>query len=117
MMEAMAAGLPVVATAVGGVPELVRHRETGLLVSPGDVDSLAGAVAELLAAPAWAAALGARARDDALECWPQHETAMRIGELLAAVASQARCVPRSAPSALAPRMRLAARSPDMPHDP
>jgi glycosyltransferase involved in cell wall biosynthesis len=46
-MEAMAAGRPVVATAVGGVPEVVRHGETGLLVPPGDVAAMAGAMLRL----------------------------------------------------------------------
>lgn len=47
VMEAMAAGRPVVATAVGGVPEIVRPGETGLLVPPGDVEALAAAMARL----------------------------------------------------------------------
>jgi len=43
-LEAMAAGKPVVATSVGGVPEFVTDRETGLLVSPEDPTALAGAI-------------------------------------------------------------------------
>jgi glycosyltransferase involved in cell wall biosynthesis len=46
-MEAMAAGLPVVATAVGGVPELVTNGKSGLLVSPGDCEGLASAMLRL----------------------------------------------------------------------
>ncbi len=48
IMEAMAVGLPVVATAVGGVPELVQDGLTGLLVPPDDVPALADALATLL---------------------------------------------------------------------
>ena len=47
-MEALYAGLPVVATAVGGLPELVRDGETGLLVPPADADALAAAIRRLL---------------------------------------------------------------------
>jgi colanic acid/amylovoran biosynthesis glycosyltransferase len=48
LMEAMACGCPVVATAIAGVRELVHDGETGLIVSPGRVDELARAIARLL---------------------------------------------------------------------
>jgi glycosyltransferase involved in cell wall biosynthesis len=48
LMEAMASGCPVVATAIAGVRELVRHGETGMVVSPGRVDELAEAIALLV---------------------------------------------------------------------
>lgn len=51
ILEAMAAALPVVATAVGGVPELVQHQQTGLLVPPANPTALAQAIAHLLAQP------------------------------------------------------------------
>lgn len=60
--EAMAAGLPVVATRVGGIPEMVRHGEAALLVPPADPDALAAAVCRLLANPLQAAAMGRAGR-------------------------------------------------------
>ena len=62
LTEAMFVGLPVVATPVYGVKEVVRHEETGLLVPPGDPAALAAAVERLVADPGLAAGLGARAR-------------------------------------------------------
>jgi len=66
-MEAMALGKPVVATSVGGIPEVVIQGETGVLVPPGNPAALAEAVGDLLADPERAAALGARARQRAVE--------------------------------------------------
>lgn len=51
VMEAMAAGLPVVATSAGGVPELVADGVTGILVAPGDVRALATALGSLVQNP------------------------------------------------------------------
>jgi len=61
LVEAMAAGRPVVASRVGGVPTVVEDRVTGLLVPPGDADALASAIQALLDRPAWARELGAAA--------------------------------------------------------
>jgi glycosyltransferase involved in cell wall biosynthesis len=62
LMEAMAARLPVVATRVGGNPELIRDGENGFLVPHGDVAALADKLAALLAAPELAREMGARGR-------------------------------------------------------
>ncbi len=48
ILEALASGRPVVATAVGAVPELVQHEQTGLLTPPADAGALAGAILRLL---------------------------------------------------------------------
>lgn len=61
LIEAMAAGLPVVASRVGGVPAIVEDRRTGLLVPAGDAVALASALEELVQNPVWAQALGAAA--------------------------------------------------------
>ena len=58
----MALGTPVVATAVGGVPEVIQDRVTGLLVPPGDDRALADACLELARDRDWARRLGAQGR-------------------------------------------------------
>ena len=50
--ESLAAGRPVVASAIGGIPEIVRDRREGLLVAPGDVTALASALREIAGDPA-----------------------------------------------------------------
>jgi glycosyltransferase involved in cell wall biosynthesis/peptidoglycan/xylan/chitin deacetylase (PgdA/CDA1 family) len=62
ILEAMAAGLPVVATRVGGIPELVEEGVTGSLVPPADSRALADALLRLLDNPDRAAALGRTGR-------------------------------------------------------
>jgi len=51
LIEGMAAGVPVIGTAAGAVPEIIRDGETGLLVPPGDVQALARAILRALSAP------------------------------------------------------------------
>jgi glycosyltransferase involved in cell wall biosynthesis len=68
LVEAMAAGRPIVATDVGGVADAVRHGENGLLVPPRDPEAFAAAIATLLDDPARASAMGlagaCRAREE-----------------------------------------------------
>ena len=66
ILEAMAAGLPVVATAVGGNPEAVVHGVTGWLVPPRRPGSLADSILDLIAHPARASKWGRRGRLRAL---------------------------------------------------
>lgn len=63
-LEAAAAGLPVIAAAHGGLPEIIHHEETGLLVEPGNPDALARALRAVVDDPSAAAALGAAAAAD-----------------------------------------------------
>jgi glycosyltransferase involved in cell wall biosynthesis len=71
VLDAMAAGVPVVATAAGGIPEMIEHERTGLLVPPGDPVALARAIERVLDDPALARRLAdaarVRVRDFALE--------------------------------------------------
>ncbi|MCJ7837938.1 MAG: glycosyltransferase family 4 protein [Burkholderiales bacterium] len=61
LMQAMAAGVPVISTPVGSIDELVRHEDTGLMVPPQDIDALRAAIERLLGDPALGARLAAAA--------------------------------------------------------
>lgn len=69
LVEAMAMGKPVVATAVGGVPEVVLHGVTGLLVPPADPEALATAILRLLGDPRAARQMGEAGRERARNCF------------------------------------------------
>ncbi len=78
IIEAMAVGLPVVATSVGGVPELVEDGRTGLLTPPRDPRRLSDALVELLANETLRARMGAAARERALT---RHSFAVTVPKL------------------------------------
>jgi len=58
LMEALAMKVPVVATNISGIPELIEHKKTGLLVPPEDAGALVSALLRIHDEPAWAGALG-----------------------------------------------------------
>jgi glycosyltransferase involved in cell wall biosynthesis len=67
LLDAMERALPVVASRVGGVPEIVHHEENGLLIDPANTAQLRDAVLRLRADPAWRRVLGERGRELAKE--------------------------------------------------
>jgi glycosyltransferase involved in cell wall biosynthesis len=69
ILEAMSAGVPVVATNVGSIREAVTEGETGFLVAPGDAELLANRVLQLLADPRRCVAMGAAARQAVIDRW------------------------------------------------
>jgi len=85
VMEAMAAGLPVVSTAVGGVPELVRDGETGLLVPSEDTGALAQAIQALVDNPARRQAMGVAARQHAVASFDIRHTVRGYEQLYEAL--------------------------------
>ena len=87
VIEAMSVGLPVVATASGGVPEIVVEGETGLLVPPGEPGPLAEAIAALLSEPARARALGAAGHRRAREHFDVRRVARQVQAIYDAMLS------------------------------
>ena len=94
-LEAMERGRAVVASAVGGLPEIVEDGRTGVLVPAGDADALAAALRELARDPGRTAAMGAAGRERALREFSQERCTARIeelyGEALAAAGERRLC--------------------------
>jgi glycosyltransferase involved in cell wall biosynthesis len=81
IVEAMAAGLPVVASDVGGIPEIVLHGLTGLLVPPGNPEALAQAIVQCMDDPQRRRRFGLQGQARARECF-SIQTAVRCHEEL-----------------------------------
>jgi colanic acid/amylovoran biosynthesis glycosyltransferase len=82
LMEAMATGVPVVASALSGIPELVEDERSGLLVPPGDPDALADALARLAGDPELLGSLGMAGRARILEAFDIRRIARSLIELV-----------------------------------
>jgi colanic acid/amylovoran biosynthesis glycosyltransferase len=80
LMEAMASGVPVVASRLSGIPELVEDERTGLLVPPGDAAELARAIARLQAGPALRSHLAAAGRTRVMKDFDLHANARLLLE-------------------------------------
>jgi len=81
LMEALACELPVVATRISGIPELVKDGETGLLVPPADARALATAIERLIRDPALRARLGRAGRKHVLQAFSLQENSARLFEM------------------------------------
>ncbi len=88
-LEAMERGRPVIASAVGGLSEIVEDGRTGILVPSGDVDALAEAIVELASDAARAAAMGSAGRARALDEFSQERCTERIEALYGAALAAA----------------------------
>jgi glycosyltransferase involved in cell wall biosynthesis len=82
VLEAFASSVPVVATAVGGTPELVEDKVSGYLVPPGDADALAGRILDALSSEDNLREMGLRGRQRVLEHFTFERQAERYLELL-----------------------------------
>jgi colanic acid/amylovoran biosynthesis glycosyltransferase len=88
LMEAMAAGLPVVATGISGIPELVEDGVTGSLVPPGDVEAIARALDRLARDREFRSRIGAAARERVRRDFNQQTSARELVALFATPAPQ-----------------------------
>lgn len=87
IIEAMAAGVPVVGTAIGAVPDLIRDGIEGRVVEPGNVEAMAEALEQLITDPALRIRMGAAGRERAQAAHDLPQLARRLADLYAAVLS------------------------------
>src|SRR5215207_1918078 len=91
-LEAQAAGLPVIAQAAAGVPEVVVHGQTGVLLPEGDIAGFASAIRRWINNPAERAVFGARARDFVQSERSLEKAAQRLHGLLSPLAGRVKCL-------------------------
>lgn len=86
LMEAMACGVPVIATRIGGVPDIVLHSVTGILVSPNDDEAIARAILDLLKERSKYCESSAAARQRAVERFSLNDSVEATAQLLTRLA-------------------------------
>jgi len=82
LMEAMATGVPVIASSLSGIPELIQHEKSGFLVPPGDPEALKEKIMMLQDDPALAVELASTAKEVVSEEFNIHNNTLRLSELL-----------------------------------
>ena len=98
VLESMAAGVPVVATRVGGVPEAVEDGVTGLMVPPADAAALAAGIRRLLASPPLAARIGQAAAHSVRTCFSLDRMVRSTEDLYRDLAARKGIAERTHPS-------------------
>ncbi len=87
VMEAMASGLPVVATRVGGVPDMIDHGGSGWLVTPNDFEEIATRLQQILGTPGELARMSAAARQRAVDKMALSDTVEKMAGLMTRLVS------------------------------
>ncbi len=87
LMEAMSSGVPCVSTPVNGIPELIQHERTGLLATPGDVESLAAQLRRLIREPGLRRSLAEAARVKVQSDFNLSQNVAQLSRLFAAFAT------------------------------
>jgi glycosyltransferase involved in cell wall biosynthesis len=98
LLEAMAAGCPVIATTVGGIPDVISDGVNGLLVAPGDRDALALALHRVLVDRDFAAELGTAARDTVRRRFTTEQAIARLDQIYSGLGVQRRPARRAQPA-------------------
>ncbi len=104
LIEAAASGVPTVATRIAGVPEIIQHGRTGLVIEPGDAIALARALDSLLRAPARRARFGRAARAHAVSRFDQNAAIRRLIRIFSASSSMIATTTEETPHAHRPAL-------------
>jgi sugar transferase (PEP-CTERM/EpsH1 system associated) len=88
LLEAMAVGVPPIATNVGGNPEVVEHRRSGILMKPQDTDGLSECLMEMTAAEAWRRELGRHAREQMIAHFSVEHMLRRYEQMYSEIAER-----------------------------
>lgn len=97
LMEAMSCGVPCVTTPVNGIPELVEHERTGLLATPGDVESLAERLTQMMANPCLRRSLAAAAREKVVRDFDLARNVAALGRIFDAFPKRPAAAAASSP--------------------
>jgi glycogen synthase len=108
LLEAMSWRLPVIATPVGGIPQVVQNNVNGLLVSPGDIDGLATAIRRLLEDVAFRERLGVAARATVEAGFSLHEALAKLSGIYDRFGLESHEPPAPTPARAAPSSRATA---------
>ncbi len=84
-LEALASGLPVVATRVGGIPDILRDGVTGHLLDVDDAQALGDTLEALIAQPSRRIEMGRHSRQDAIRRFDSRESARKLFEFVCAL--------------------------------
>jgi glycosyltransferase involved in cell wall biosynthesis len=91
VLEAMALGVPVVASRVGGIPDLIEDQANGLLVAPGDIDGFVVAIDRLLVNADWRRVIGSAGRQTVERCYSAGRVLAELRGLYARLGLRNQC--------------------------
>jgi glycosyltransferase involved in cell wall biosynthesis len=88
LLEAMSIGLPVIASRVAGIPEMIVDGETGILIPPGNIEVIGDEIKRLMSNPSLRKSLGEKGRERVLKEFPKGKMLGQVRELYASIINE-----------------------------